>query len=174
MSKATNLIEPQVLLVLFDYDEATGELTWKVDFGTRRRGDKVGGKSTYKRRPGDCGRTYLHAKLGGKSYRVQNLIWTMKTGRFPCGEVDHKDRNPQNNRFENLRDASRSDNQANTSLYQNNKSGIRGVHKNGLYWRAMISKGGVNRHLGYFVYREQAEHAWRMAASEAHGEFAAL
>jgi NUMOD4 motif/HNH endonuclease/AP2 domain len=67
-------------------------------------------------------------------------------------EINHIDRNPQNNRIENLRFATSSQNKTNTNMYSNNKSGIKGVswHKNAKKFRAQIKINNKSYNLGLY------------------------
>ena len=58
---------------------------------------------------------------------------------------DHANRNPLDNRKENLRKATPEENAANHSRQKSNKSGVIGVHwsKNSGKWRATLRKSGV-------------------------------
>ena len=64
--------------------------------------------------------------------------------------TDHIDRNPLNNRRENLRTADKSLNSFNSKLHSTNKSGYRGVSRQGNRWRATIVVNGKQEHLGRF------------------------
>lgn len=71
---------------------------------------------------------------------------------------DHKDRNPFNNRKENLRESTYQENARNSSLAKNNKSGIIGVywHKREKAWAATIVVDYHKIHLGAFYNKEAA------------------
>lgn len=71
---------------------------------------------------------------------------------------DHKDRNPFNNRKENLRESTYQENARNSSLAKNNKSGIIGVywHKREMAWVATIVVDYHKIHLGVFCNKEAA------------------
>jgi hypothetical protein len=93
-------------------------------------------------------------------------------------EVDHKDRNPLNNKKDNLRIATRSQQMANS-----NPQGLRdfkGVHKikDGRSlknkFRAITKKNGKTIHIGYFNSAEEAAQAYDRKAKELFGEFAYL
>jgi hypothetical protein len=87
-------------------------------------------------------------------------------------EVDHIDNNSLNNCVDNLRWATRSENESNKPT--RGLIGAKGVsfdiHKN--KFRAIISKNYVHKFLGYYTTIEEASEAYIIAAKEIHGEFA--
>jgi hypothetical protein len=86
-------------------------------------------------------------------------------------EVDHRDRNPLNDRWENIRPATRTQNLWNRKRPKNNTSGFKGVSSNQGRWLAMIGRAGRNCYLGRFDTREEASAAYLSEASRLHGEF---
>jgi hypothetical protein len=86
-------------------------------------------------------------------------------------EVDHVDRNIRNNKKENLRLATRSQNMANTKSR-------RGKYKGVWFWKerkcyvAEITINGKKKHLGCFYYEKEAALAYNSAAIKAWGEYA--
>ncbi len=90
--------------------------------------------------------------------------------------IDHRNRNRLDNRKENLRSGSVTQNRANASLPSNNKSGYRGViwDKKEKKWRAYISINRKRKHLGYFPDPISAAAAYDTAALDLFGEFAHL
>jgi hypothetical protein len=94
---------------LFDYDAGTGELLYRVGPRSRKRvGDVVGSLND---------RGYKRTKIGGKDFRVHALIWLHQYGFWPENiglEIDHIDGNRANNRLDNLRIVTRSENMQNT------------------------------------------------------------
>lgn len=86
-------------------------------------------------------------------------------------EVDHIDRNPLNNKRNNLRISSTAENCRNKLLQSNNKSGYKGVYKKGDRYRAMIRINRKLKHLGTFKNPEDAYLAYREVAVKYHGEF---
>lgn len=86
--------------------------------------------------------------------------------------IDHEDGDPLNNRRSNLRLATRSQNQANAKMYKNNKSGFKGVIKEGDHFRAKIVKDNRKYNLGKFDTVIDAHEAYKAAALELYGEFA--
>ena len=88
-------------------------------------------------------------------------------------EVDHISGDGLDNRRENLRIATRSQNQHNTRKPAHNTSGLKGVGwaKREGKWRAQIAVDGKGRHLGYFATPEAAHAAYCEASAKLHGEF---
>lgn len=114
----------------------------------------------------------------GKFIHLHRVIMERILGRplIKGEEVDHKDLNPLNNCRDNLRVATRSQQEHNKRMKPNNKSGYRGVrfsHGSGR-WVANIRLGGPSLHLGTFDTPEAAYAAYCKAAREHFGEFARL
>jgi len=88
-------------------------------------------------------------------------------------ETDHIDGDGLNNRRDNMRNATRSQNQHNQGLAAHNTSGFKGVtwHKARAKWRAQIKINGKQRYLGMFGSLESASAAYAAASAELHGEF---
>lgn len=87
--------------------------------------------------------------------------------------VDHKNMCGLDNRRENLRLASKSENMCNRTKTRQNSSGFKGVcwHKQGECWQAYITKNKVRRYLGLFDTAAEAHEAYKRAATELHGDF---
>lgn len=98
------------------------------------------------------------------------------TGAWPEREVDHRDGDPKNNRWNNLRLATSSQNKMNGVRRSDNTSGYRGVwfEKRRSHWVAEILADGIKRHLGSFPTAEAAAAAYAEAAARIHGKFANL
>lgn len=66
-------------------------------------------------------------KLSGKKYQSHRIVYALANGSLsPLLEVDHINRDTEDNRPENLRASTRSQNASNKSLQSNNRSGVRG------------------------------------------------
>ena len=80
------------------------------------------------------------------------------------------------NRRQNLRIATHSQNQHNQGLRRRNTSGFKGVflHVPAGKWCAQIGVNGKGIHLGLFDSREEAHAAYCAAAVQFHGEFASF
>lgn len=90
--------------------------------------------------------------------------------------IDHIDRNRLNNRRNNFRNATRSQQAMNHSIGSNNSSGFKGVYKsyNNGKFKATIKKDYKSYHLGYFLTDIEAACAYNDKAIELFGEFAVL
>ena len=104
---------------------------------------------------------------------LHNLI----IGIPPKGyEVDHKNRNPLDNRKLNLRFASRQQQRMNSSKQKRKLSSkYKGVHwdKNRNQWKAEIKINSINRYIGRFNDEKEAARAYNNEAEKLFGEFAA-
>jgi hypothetical protein len=87
------------------------------------------------------------------------------TGAWPEGEIDHADGDITNNRWYNLRQATRSRRRQNIKRYRHG-----GVHwvANRNKWRVMIKIDGVNHYRGMFSDKEEALTVWRTLKAELH------
>lgn len=83
-------------------------------------------------------------------------------------EIDHKDRNPLNNRRNNLRQVTHRSNIYNNPKQTNNTSGIVGVswRKDRNRWRAHIKVNQKYKNLGHFINFDDAVEARRKAEEE--------
>lgn len=86
---------------------------------------------------------------------------------------DHIDRNPLNNRKNNLRPSTFSENTTNRKLFKNNTSQITGVHMDKYgKWIAYLNTSGERIYLGYFTNKDDAIKARLDAEVKYHNEFA--
>jgi hypothetical protein len=96
------------------------------------------------------------------------------TGELPINDVDHKNRDRGDCRWENLRPATRSQNNANSIPQAHNKLGVKGVYREGSKFVARIKVNGRGKRLGSFPSASLAAYAYKAAAVAAFGEFARL
>lgn len=152
---------------LLHYDPETGIFRWLVRRGPKFPGDVAGSEN-------DKG--YIQIGLDGKTYRAHRLAWLYMTGEWPKDEIDHRNRVPNHNWFDNLREAGGNQNQANVDKQKNNTSGYKGVqlYKRTGKWQAYIIVNRKQKHLGYFSKVEDAARKYDKAATEAFGVFANL
>ncbi len=151
---------------LFSYDPESGVLRWRVSPARNVKAGAVAGC------PDSCG--YLVVQLDGKRLKVHRVIWLLQTGEWPEAEIDHINGIRDDNRFANLRQATRQENKCNSLKHANNTSGYKGVHwdKGTRKWRAQVYEGGKKFHLGLFETPEEAHAAYVAEAQKRHGVFA--
>lgn len=119
---------------------------------------------------------HRHKKLGNKfSFLSHRMKYYLHHGEIP-EFIDHIDGNPLNNSIENLRSATRSQNNTNKRAAKNSSSKYLGVgwHKRDERWHAQICVNNKNKHLGYFTDEKEAAQSYDQAASKYFGEFANL
>lgn len=153
------------LKALLHYDPDNGLFTWKVSRqGTARAGRMAGNL----RSDG-----YLMIQISGKNYRAHRLAFLFMTGEFPTDMCDHINGIRDDNRWVNLRQATRAENNRNRAISLANTSGIKGVCWDKLAgkWQAQICTNSKNEHLGYFTTLADAELAVQAARIKLHGEF---
>jgi len=119
-----------------------------------------------------CG--YLQTEYAGKTYMVHRIIWEMFNGALAREQqIDHIDRDPLNNKIENLRVCTQSQNQINSRTPRNNTSGYKGVLKtpSGKF-QARLGFNGKKLYLGLFNSAEEAAECVKRVTKELYGEFA--
>ncbi len=123
-------------------------------------------------RPDALGYRRIHL-LGTGMFACHRIIFFMHHGWLP-EFVDHIDGDCTNNRIENLRAATASQNARNCKVYATNTTGAKGVywHKGIEKWTAAIKKDGRLIHLGKFDHIFEAACARRSAEIQIFGEFA--
>jgi hypothetical protein len=143
----------------FYYED--GHLFRKVATGpTTKVGDKAGGIN---------GKGYICVRLFNKKFMAHRIIWNILKGDIPKGfEVDHVDGNKTNNKIENLRLATRSQNMLNKKLKSTNTSGYRGVtfNKAAKKWQARIFVDKLPILLGHFTEITEAAKAYDEAVKK--------
>jgi hypothetical protein len=113
-------------------------------------------KYSWHRMSGD----YVITEVGNRRLKTRKVILLHKMIMNTPKEfdTDHINRNPLDNRKSNLRIVNRTQNNFNSGIHKNNKSGVKGVNwfKPIKAWRAYIG-GGKNRiELGYFKDIQEA------------------
>lgn len=156
---------------ILQYDPTTGVFRWRERSDVRASWNpQFAGK-----RAGSIGSTgYLKVSINDQTFLGHRLAWLIMTGAWPAHEIDHKDGNPANNRWDNLRRATRQQNQQNRRRHKSNKSGFKGVYKNssGNTWAAQIYDLGRKIHVGNFPSAQAAHKAYCDASHRCYGEFA--
>ncbi len=164
MMKRTALTQEQLREVL-KYNKRTGLFTWRLPRKNVRVGEVAG----------DFSGRYVRIKLDQKSYAASCLAWLYVTGEWPPFEVDHRDTDKHNNRWKNLRSATRAQNAHNTRPMKRKKyTALKGVTwaKGRRKWMAAIRVEGRSTTIGYFDSDREAHIAYAVKARVLRGEFA--
>lgn len=142
------------LLDIFEYRD--GDLYWKPT--------KAGTMD---------GNGYIQTGIKRKYYKNHRIIYMMHHGFVP-EILDHIDGNRTNNRIENLRPASVSENQYNRKMNRKTMSKIKGVtwRSDTKKWRAKITVDKQEITIGNYMTLEDAEAAITQARQRLHKEFA--
>jgi hypothetical protein len=153
---------------LLRYDPDSGSWTWLEPTSNRVKTGGIAGRRG--------GNGYWGIKIDGRRYPTSVLAFLYMTGEWPSGVIDHIDRNPENNRWSNLRCVSHAQNCANRGRNKNNTSGFKGVtwDKRQRRWVAQIQAHGKHHGLGYFRDPQAAHAAYLAAAQKYFGEFAGV
>jgi len=161
------MITAEELRCLLKYDPETGFFYWLKDMSQRvKAGDKAGSK---------CDGGYVVIRIRAKNYKAHRLAWLWVHGVFPEFEIDHRNTQRSDNRLDNLRIASNSQNSQNQRIRSDSKSGIKCVTKVTGYtdrWQSYITVNGKRRYLGMFATKELAHQAYCKVAIAEFGEFA--
>lgn len=163
-SDIKELPEQKRLIELFSYNQETGELRWKCPPEQAKR-IKVGQLAGHLEKNGY---RYVALRTRGKytKYLAHRIIWKIVTGNEPENQVDHIDRNRDNNCWDNLRQASNGQNKANGKIYKNNKSGVKGINwdKSRESWAVTVGTKRIcrvkNMNEAYRIRQENALHAY--------------
>jgi hypothetical protein len=148
---------------LYSYDRETGLFTRL----TSRNGSLAGSVCNRVSAEG-----YVVFSVDGRPYKAHRLAWLYETGAWPKFQIDHKDGCRSNNRINNLREASGSQNKANEKLRKDNSSGFKGAKPHyGGKWQARIGINGKRVSLGYYATAAEAHEAYLAAARREFGEF---
>ena len=149
------------VLELFDYKD--GQLIRK----TGRKGDKGSVAGCIHKGTG-----YIHVKIKKKTFKAHRLVFLLHHGYMP-DIIDHIDGDKTNNRIENLRSATKSENSQNQRVRSTNKSGIKGVSfsKHHNKWVVGLCKNYKSMYFGLYDDLELAELVAVEAANKFHNQF---
>lgn len=159
------MITLERLKELMHYDPITGEFIRLVRCGKCKAGSRAGTLQA---------RGYRSICIDYEQYYAHRLAVFYMTGEWPPEEVDHKNVTPGDDRWDNLRKATRSQNESNGALSSANTSGLKGAffERRRNKWASYIKVDGRGKFLGYFASREAAHDAYCVAAKATFGEFA--
>ena len=165
-------VTAKILNNLLRYEPLTGKLFWLPRsqhwFSNERQckawNTRCANKEALTATMGDG---YRFGSVLGKNYQAHRLIWLMMTGKWPT-QTDHKNGIRNDNRWENLRNVSHTENTRNARKRHDNTSGCSGVtfHKSTNKWQVRIGTGKGPKHLGVFETKDEAIEARKRAERE--------
>lgn len=140
---ATTSLTQDRLKSLLTYDPDTGEFRWRMRRSRCAPGSIAGTRTTD---------GYVAVMLSGKKFQSHRLAWFYMTGAWPENEIDHINRNRSDNRWANLREATRLENSRNTDGHANSKSGHKGVAYVSRYnkWQVQMRVRGKTHYIGIY------------------------
>jgi hypothetical protein len=158
------MITQEQLLRVIHYDSGSGVFT-RLQCGYAPANGKYVGKQ--------CGflnyAGYLRIGIGSREYMAHRLAWLYMTGVWPQIDIDHIDGQRANNRWENLRLATRSQNMQNMRCAKaNSKTGYIGVSPMKNRFRATITVNKRQIWIGSFATAEEASAAYVSAKRRVH------
>lgn len=151
---------------LFSYDKKSGNLIRKKTTSPKAKRGNVAG---YINVAG-----YRKTSIDGFQYYNHRLIWLLLNGVWPNKQIDHINGNKGDNRIENLREVSVSENAQNRSKQSNCSSGEKCIwwKKDRKKYRVRVGVSGKYYHIGYFKNLQDAVLARNKAIKDLHGKFA--
>lgn len=169
--KTRNDLAAEEVRQLLEYDPQTGILRWRrntlrsKDWNTRYAGRVTG---CLERRC-HC----LQVRLNDTLYLAHRLAWLIVTGEWPTAEIDHINGDRADNRWDNLREATRGQNMFNRAKLANNTSGFPGVRFRPHHgkWEARITVSRKTVWRAYALTAQEAAALRREALPKFHGEF---
>lgn len=181
--KGTPLTHNEVAQLL-RYEPDTGKLFWLVrhpsmfsagvrsaEWSAAKWNTRYAGKEAFTTVSANG---YKQGKILGDGQQAHRLMWLLQTGEWPEADVDHINGVRTDNRWTNLRAATRAENNRNRVSHRIATSRFLGVcwaQREGK-WRATIKAHDGLKHIGYFDSEEAAAHAYDQWAMDKHGEFA--
>lgn len=163
-------ITQELVREYFDYRD--GSLYWKKKYfrsGLIKIGDKAGSITKFRQEIRN------RIQVLGKRYMASRLIFLWHKGYIP-DVVDHEDRNTLNDRIENLREVTRSENGKNRTSARNLTSIYLGVHfcNSKKLWVSSIKTNKARKTIGRFMFEKEAALSYNREAVRWHKEFANL
>ena len=145
---------------MFEYREDGNLIHRYTVQGGKRKGDVAGS-------PHNAG--YRQITINRKKHLIHRLIWCYHYGEMPT-QIDHINGHRSDNRIENLRECSYSQNHGNKRISRNNTTGYKGVFldKRDGFWFVYVA----HQYIGRSRSIEEAAAMYDKAARKHFGKFA--
>lgn len=166
MSNFNSTLSLEDLKRVLTYNPETGIFIWAERTGRRvKAGDLAGAKTAH---------GYIAIRVYRKNYLAHRLAYFYVNGKWPEQFIDHINGIRNDNRIENLRQATMLENNRNTKNRVTNTSGFKGVsfNRNTGRWVARLKIKNQRSLRGAYATAEEAGAAYKEFAKQAYGEFA--
>lgn len=175
-------LSQSTLCQMLHYDPKTGHFAWlprPLEFITETKATpkwvtkaRMDARFAGKRVGTVDKKGYLRIFLFGNSYPAHVLAWLYMTGEWPTEEVDHRNLQKMDNRWDNLRPATSQQNARNRRVRSDSSTGLKGVKPHEGRFHARIQTSNKRISLGLYDCPVAAHFAYVVAADKFHGEFA--
>jgi hypothetical protein len=154
------MITQSKLLEMFDYRDDGNLVHRHTVQGGKRMGEVAGS-------PHNMG--YRQITICRKKYLIHRLVWLYHYGNIP-DQLDHINGKRSDNRIENLRECTYSQNHGNKRMNRNNTTGYKGVFldKRDGFWMVYVAHQYIGRSLSI----QEAAVMYDKAAKKHFGKFA--
>lgn len=116
----------------------------------------------------DYSNGYVRTQIKGRRVAIHHIVWFLNKRYWPRQQLDHIDRNRQNNKIENLREVTTAENQKNSNIA--NKTNFKGAYQVSLNtFQSQIWFRRKRYCLGSFSSAEEAHEAFKKKYKELHG-----
>lgn len=156
----------EYLKSILNYNPETGKWVWLHQSGAATYGKEAGCLNP---------KGYLVIRINRHGYESQYLAYLYMEGKFPDKnfEIDHIDGNVLNNKYSNYRLVTKAQNQWNSKISVNNKTGIKGLTEyNGIYIARISTKFGRFTKRFKLTDKEEAIQWLKEVRNSFHGEYA--
>lgn len=123
----------ETLRKVFHYDPDTGKLLWNYrpvsEFLSQKEQQRWNTRYANTHIFTTNNKGYLIVGLNKVRHTVHRIVWAIHYGTWPTYQIDHINRERWDNRIENLREVTNTENQRNRSKQRNNTSGHNGIRK---------------------------------------------
>lgn len=161
-----NELTQEYLKTILVFNSVTGDFVRLESAGGAKAGDIAGCRAN----------GYVQIGVKSKLYLAHRLAFLYMTGEWPKADVDHINHIKDDNRWQNIRECTRSQNKANCGIPKTNTSGFKGVCWDDARnrWMVQIKFKGKKIYLGRYEDKCTAAMAYNTKATELFGEFSYL